>query len=149
MALPFLNLGLDLIASMFTSLNRPLHHYLNRRLNRYATAVASGGRRPRAKGGLLEICRYLEQALKISDRLAREDPHLFGPEAPAYFRETIAEHKWAVTIDAAVAQVYGAAATPPDTHRVWSQAYPVFHSAAEKQKWVKNWSNFRKQKSSF
>lgn len=136
---------------MSAASHHSLNHSLNHRLNRYAATVANGGRRPQAKDGLLEICRYIEQSLKIRDRMAREDPHLFGSEARAYLRETVAEHACAVQVEAALARVYG-----PDhdkqsswADRVWSTAYPQFTSAAQKQKWVKNWSKFRKEMASF
>ncbi|MGC3958721.1 MAG: hypothetical protein QM813_12510 [Verrucomicrobiota bacterium] len=135
---------------MSTALHRSLNHSVNHRLNRYAAVVANGGRRPRAKDGLLEICRYIEQSLKIRDRMAREDPHLFGPEARAYLRETVAEHDCALQVEAALAQVYG---SDYDKHsswadRVWSTAYPQFTSAAQKQKWIKKWSKFRNEMAS-
>jgi len=133
---------------MSHSLNRCLNRRLNRRLDCYATTLQGGARRPRDKDGFAEIFRCFLEYFKVCDRMAREDPHLFGPEAPAYYRETVAEHDWALKVDAALTHVYGPA-TPGEScgaDQIWSTAYPVFHSAVEKQKWVKNWSKFRKQK---
>ena len=133
---------------MSTSLNRSLNRRLNRRLNRYSTTLQGGACRPRDKDGFAEIFRCFREYFKVRDRMARADPHLFGPEAQAYYRETVAEHDWALKVDAALTCVYGPA-TPGEScgaDQVWSTAYPVFHNAAEKQKWVKNWSGFRKQK---
>lgn len=130
---------------MPTALNRSLNH----RLTRYTASLQGGARRPPADDGFAEIFRCFRAYFKVRDRMAREDPHLFGPDAPAYHRETVAEHRYATQIEAALTRVYGPAATPSEADQVWSQAYPVFHSAAEKQKWVKNWSKFRVQKASF
>jgi hypothetical protein len=117
-------------------------------LNRPASRLQAGARRRRPEGCFAEIFRCFRAYFKVRDRMAREDPHLFGPDARSYYQETVAEHRRAVEIEAALTRVYGPSA-PNETswaNRIWSENYPMFHSAAEKQNWVKNWSRFRKQK---
>ena len=127
-----------------------LNRSLNRRLTRYTSTLQGGARRPRPDSGFGEIFRCFRAYFQVRDRMAREDPHLFGPEAQPYYRETVAEHDWALKVDAALTRVYGPVPLGEScgANQVWSTAYPCFTSAAQKQKWVKNWSRFRKQKSS-
>lgn len=126
-------------------MRRSLNRSLNHRLNRYATSMLDGRPRPRDADGFAEIFQCFRAYFKVRDRMALEDPHLFGPEAARYYRETVAEHHAARQIEAALDRVYGPSASAHSgwADRVWSDNYPTFQSAAEKQKWVKNWSKFR------
>jgi len=126
--------------------DRVLNRGLNRRPDRHPTRMLGGVHRPRPRNELVEVCRILGRHIRFRKRVAREDPHLFGPESGRYFLETLAEERKAVEIEAALRRVYGPP-SPGETSpvaRVWQERYPEFKSAREKRKWVKFW--FKKSK---
>ena len=72
-------------------------------------------------------CRYLAQALRISKRMAKADPHLFGPHARAYFLETLDLEKSYREIDDPLDMVYGPQreGKPPLSSTLWTDRYVI------------------------
>ena len=83
---------------------RKLNCSLNRRCWRYATKMLGGARRPNY---LAVACSALNQYLRIAKRMAKEDPHLFGPHARQYFLDTLAMQREEQESQAALQRVYG------------------------------------------
>jgi len=105
---------------------------LNRRLNRHAArrlltvlTCRIDGRRLRRPNLLAEVCRAVNAALRQSKKMARADPHLFGPQARKYFLDTIQLEKDQEALNAELRKVYGTSADahPPST--VWQDRYCI------------------------
>ena len=84
--------------------------------------MLDGARRP----NLLRLaCRLLTEYLRSAKRMARQDPHLFGPRAMDYYRDTLAKVEFEKEIWAAIEKVYG----PPEpgherpASTIWSDRY--------------------------
>src|SRR5262249_28602738 len=106
---------------------RSLAHSLNRRCFRYATKMFGGARRPRTPDEITLVCRALTQYLRIRDRMARREPHLFGQRASDYFRDTLALERFEQEMQATLFKVYGP--DPPDQPKrvstLWTDRYPA------------------------
>lgn len=120
----------------------PLNQSLNRPLSRPLTTCLTrrtDGRVYRPPDYLAIACRCLTQAMRISDRLARRDPHLFGPHAGRYFRDTAREAAEVATIETALRKVYG----PPQANDlppgpgVWTQRYHLDPQWRGFRKWFR------------
>ena len=104
--------------------------FLNRRLNRNLDCLLTrrtDGHPYRRKNPLREICRLLEQYLKLRKHAARRDPHLFGPHAHRYYADTLAEERRQREIELSLQKVYG----PPrpgedyESRQVWRERYEI------------------------
>ena len=106
-------------------LNRSLNRRLNRHLGSLLTRRTSG-RRYRRRNLLAEACRALELCIRQSKKMAKADPHLFGPHARAYYLDTLREDQQAQEIEAALEKVYG---PDPDgagqLRSVWQERYNI------------------------
>lgn len=105
-------------------LTQPLNRPQSRQLTTFIT-VRTDGRAYRPPDYLAIACRGLTQALRISNRLAKADPHLFGPHASQYFRDTMRQAADEVAIAAALRKVYGPPKSddPPPGPGVWTRRY--------------------------
>lgn len=120
----------------------PLNQYLNRPLARQLTTCITrrtDGRPYCPPDDIAIACRCLTQALRISKRLAAADPHLFGPHAAQYFRDTVREAADMATIDAALRKVYGPPKPndPPPGPGVWTQRYRLDPQWRGFRKWFR------------
>lgn len=99
---------------------------LSHRRVRWATRVLGGARHPRKPDGVTVICQLLNRFLRITDRMAKEEPHLFGPQAPQYFLDTLAMERERREIEADIAKVYGdkTASGRRYVDTLWSERYP-------------------------
>lgn len=106
-------------------LQRRLCRGLNRRCLRYATTMLGGARRPRPPDELPLACRLLSQYLRLTRRMAKRDPHLFGPQAHRYFLDTLALEIRQQEIQAALDKVYGppAPGEPKRVSTLWTDRY--------------------------
>ena len=106
-------------------LSRCLNRSLNRPCTRYATRMLDGARRPPRPNELQIACRLLDQALRIHQRMARRDPHLFGPHARRYYLDTIQLAQDQQEIGAALRKVYGPSppGEPEPVSTVWTDRY--------------------------
>jgi len=52
-------------------------------------------------------CSAISQFLRIQHRLAKEDPHIFGPHAHQYFLDTLEMEREQQECDAALRRAYG------------------------------------------
>jgi hypothetical protein len=77
---------------------------VNRRCTRYATRMLGGAARPNF---LAMACSAINKALRIHARLAKEDPHLFGPHSHRYFLDTLEMEREEKEREAALRSVYG------------------------------------------
>lgn len=113
---------------------------LDRRLDRHATTLLAGARRPRRPNDLAVACRWLNQHLRLARRLAREDPQLFGPHARRYFLETLQLETHEMQIDAGVRKVYGppAPGEPARVSTLWTDRYCP---RPEQRKAFRKWFN--------
>jgi hypothetical protein len=87
-------------------LNRALRRPLGRRCIRYAGKISPGARR-RHPNYLAMACSAINQALRIHRRLAKQDPHIFGPRSHDYFLDTLAEERRLREAEEALCKVYG------------------------------------------
>ena len=123
------------------ALNHSLNRSLARASPRYATRMLAGARRPRPVDHLRAACRLITLALRIGQRLARRDPHIFGPHAQRYFLDTLRLEQQQRATEAALNQVYGppAVGEPPPVSTLWTDRY-FPQSPAQKRihlKWFK------------
>jgi hypothetical protein len=70
------------------------------------------------------VCCLLERFLRLQKKAARADPHIAGPHAGRYFRDTLQMEREQREIDAALTRVYGPEppGTPPRP-TVWQERY--------------------------
>lgn len=105
-------------------LSRCLNRPLNRRLGRFVTK-RTDGRAFRPPNHLKQVCDIIAAYLRLRDRAAKREPHLFGPHAHAYFLETLQLEKREQEIESALNKVYGP--PPPDVPEristLWSDQY--------------------------
>jgi hypothetical protein len=104
---------------------RKLDRRLDRHCNRYAGRMCSGARRPRRPDYLAIACRLLNQSLRIAKRMAKEDPHIFGPRSREYFRDTLKLERQEQEMEAAVRKVYGppVPGQPEHVSTLWTDRY--------------------------
>ncbi len=109
------------------SLHRRAFRGLNHRCVRYATTLLGGARRPRQPDELRLLCRTLTAYLRLADRMAKRDPHLFGPHAHRYYLDTLALENEQQQVEAALDKVYGPR-KPDEPRRIstlWTDRYHV------------------------
>jgi len=102
-------------------LNHPLDHSLDRLLDRRLD-----GRPCRPPDDLAQACALLQKYLRLRRKAAQAEPHLFGPHAGAYYRDTLKMADAQKEIHAALDKVYGP--EPPGSvpsPSVWSQRYAI------------------------
>lgn len=66
-----------------------------------------GGARRRHPNYLAMACSAINQALRIQRRLAKQDPHIFGPRAHDYYLDTLRMEQREQEAQAALHEVYG------------------------------------------
>ena len=112
--------------------NRSLNRTLNRVGSRYGTVMLGGLRRPPRPNDLQLACRLINKAVRIHEHMARRDPHLFGPHARRYYRDTLRLAQYEQEIDTAIRKVYGPLppGTPEPVSKVWTDRY-VFRTPHE------------------
>jgi hypothetical protein len=105
-------------------LDRALRRPLNHRCNRYAGKMSPGARR-RHPNYLAMACSAINQALRIHRRLAKQDPHIFGPRSHDYFLDTLAEERRLREAEEALCKVYGppAPGEPNLLSTFWTDRY--------------------------
>ena len=77
--------------------------------------MSPGARRPNY---LVIACRALNQYLRWQRRMAKQDPHIFGPRSSNYFLDTLEEERRLRETEAAMRQVYGPPAPGQPSRRV-------------------------------
>jgi len=70
-------------------------------------------------------CSALNQALRLQARMAKEDPHIFGPHSHQYFLDTLEMEREEKEIEAALRRVYGppAPGQPERVSTLWTDRY--------------------------
>ena len=119
-------------------LDRALRCPLNRRCNRYAGKMSPGTRRPARPDYLAIACRAVNQLLRLRRRMAKEDPHIFGPRSSQYFLDTLEMERDAQEWEAALRRVYGppAPGQPEFVSTLWTDRYlPEPHQRRLFLKW--------------
>ena len=79
-----------------------LSRSLNRSLARAITQQLSRDCGPRQRDELLAILRLLEGVLRLDQRMAKRDPHLFGLHARRYYVDTVRLAQEQQEVDAAL-----------------------------------------------
>jgi hypothetical protein len=87
------------------SLSRPLARFLGRRLD---------GRPARRLNYLAEACALLGKYIRLRRKSVRAEPHLFGPRAGDYYRDTLELADQQKVVAAALDKIYG---PDPSAHR--------------------------------
>ena len=107
------------------SLNRSLNHGLDHACCRFATTMLGGAPRPRQPNPLRVACTLLTQYLRIANRMAKEDPHIFGPHAHRYYLDTLDLEQREREVEAAIRKVYGPPppGEPPRVSTLWTDRY--------------------------
>jgi len=101
------------------SLNRQLARRLDQLLNRRLD-----GRPGRPTNYLAQACTLLDQYILLRRRAIKAEPHLFGPHAGAYYRDTLKRAAGQVEIEAALDKVYGPSPPgSPPAISVWTERY--------------------------
>lgn len=106
-------------------LGRQLNRRLGHRLGRYLTRRLNG-RRYRPPDYFARVCNLLEHYVRLRQKAARDDPHIFGPHAGRYRRDTLQLEQRRREVDAALKRVYGPdppGTLPPPT--VWQERYEI------------------------
>ncbi len=102
-------------------LNRRLQHHLGSLLTR-----RTNGRRFRRTDLLADVCRAVNLYLRQARKMAKADPHLFGPHARAYRLDVLRMEQESKIIDAALDKVYGPApADEPRSRSIWEEHYNI------------------------
>ena len=83
------------------------------------------GRPFRRTNYLAEACRALGLFLRQTKKMAKADPHLFGPHARRYFLDTVQMAQQEEEVAAALRNVYGPPQPddPPLPPGVWTERY--------------------------
>jgi hypothetical protein len=70
-------------------------------------------------------CKAINQALRIQNRLAKRDPHIFGPHSRQYFLDTLVLEREERECQAALRRVYGPPkpGEPPFVSTLWTDRY--------------------------
>jgi hypothetical protein len=86
-----------------------------------------GGARRRHPDYLAVACRALNQYLRIANRMAKNDPHIFGPRAHDYYLDTLKMEQREKEAEAALDKVYGQPAPggPQRVSTLWTDRYPL------------------------
>jgi hypothetical protein len=103
--------------SLNRPLNRPLARFLGRRLD---------GRPARRPNYLAEACALLGKYIRLRRKTAKAEPHLFGPHAGIYYRDTLKLADQQKVVAAALDKIYGpdpSGAPPPPS--VWAERYDI------------------------
>jgi hypothetical protein len=119
-------------------LNRRCHQSLRRNLGVLVTS-RTDGRRFRRINHLAEACRALALVLRQSKKMARADPHLFGPHARRYYLDTIQAAQQEVEAEAALRKVYGPPqpGDPPPAPGIWTRRYSLDPQRKGFRKWFR------------
>jgi hypothetical protein len=99
-----------------------LNRSINRRCWRYATKMLNGARRPNY---LALACRALNKVLRIHGRLAKAEPHLFGPHSHQYYLDTLEMEREQKQREAALRCIYGPPkpGEPEFVSTLWTDRY--------------------------
>src|ERR1051325_4744144 len=99
---------------------------LARPLGRWAPSRLDG-RSFRAPDHLAEVCRLISRYLRLREKAARRDPHLFGPHAGRYYQDTVRMEREQREIQAALDRVYGPSPEGQQWHpnQVWQERYQI------------------------
>jgi len=105
--------------------NRSLNHRLGCRLDVYLPRRLDG-RPARRPDYLAQVCNLIEEYLRLRKKLAKNQPHIYGRHAAAYYRDTLREEQWRREVEAALDKVYGpvppVAASSPS---IWQERYEI------------------------
>ncbi len=114
---------------------------LNRKLGLLITTRTDG--RPFRRPDYFAVaCSAMNQFLRQTKKIAKADPHLFGPHARRYFQDTVQAAHQAAETDAAIRKVYGPPqpGDPPLPPGVWTQRYFLDPQWPGFRKWfIKNY----------
>lgn len=108
--------------------NRRLTRRLGRRVKPIYVIRRLDGRPWRPPDWLALACAALEECVRLHERAARRDPHLFGPHAGRYYQDTLREVAERREAEAAIRKVYGPAPAgqqewSPD--QIWHERYDL------------------------
>jgi hypothetical protein len=84
--------------------------------------MLNGARRP---NDLALACKALNQFLRIQARMAKADPHIFGPHSRRYFLDTLEMEREQNEREAALRSVYGPPkpGEPEFVSTLWTDRY--------------------------
>lgn len=124
-----------LTRSLNCLLVRPPARSLDRRLD---------GRSVRRPNYLAEACALLGKYIRLRRKSAQAEPHLFGPRAGAYYRDTLELADQQKVVAAALDKIYGpdpSGAPPPPS--VWVERYDIPPAGMKRhRKWFReNYGN--------
>ena len=113
-------------------LNRMLAHPLGRSLNRRLNGGSC-----RSRNDLAMACSLIQKYIRLRRKTARSQPHLFGPHAGAYYRDTLKLAARQKEVDAALEKIYGTSPPgSPASPSVWVDRY---HIPSENMKIHRKW----------
>ena len=117
-------------------LSRPATIRLSQNCCRKIGRRLTRGPRPRY---LALACRLLRDAVRISKRMAKRDPHLFGPHARAYYDDTVGLENFQREFDEALRKVYGPNPddASPRQSTIWTDRYINRPTQRSFRKWFK------------
>ena len=107
------------------NLNQGLNRTLDHGCSRFCATMLGGARRPRQPDLLAVACGLISRYLRLAGRMAKQDPHLFGPHARRYFLDTLQREAEEQEIEIALRKVYGppAPGQPAHVSTLWTDRY--------------------------
>jgi hypothetical protein len=100
---------------------RKLRSRLDHKSDRYATKMVGGARRPRRPDDITIVCRAISKYIRITNRMAKEEPHIYGPRADDYLRDTLQMERIEQAVDTAIRKFRPD--RPPLVSTLWSKRY--------------------------
>jgi hypothetical protein len=111
---------------------------LNRKLHRYLTERTDG--RPFVEPNYLrQACRVLALYVRLAERAARREPHLYGPHAEQYRQDTAKQAEWDAVCASALEKVYGPRppGAPPSRPDAWTYRYEILPKWPKFLRWFR------------
>jgi hypothetical protein len=97
--------------------------------------MLTGARRPRRPNPLRIASRLIGESIRIARRMAKREPHLFGPKALDYYLETAELEQQRRQLDQALRKIYGSDdGQRTNAGTVWCERYPELAKLRESVK---------------
>jgi hypothetical protein len=113
---------------------RKLSSLLDHKCDRYTTKMLGSARRPRRPDDITIVCRAISKYIRIANRMAKEDPHIYGPRADDYLRDTLKMERIEQAFDTAIRKFRPD--RPPLVSTLWLRRY--YHKPENRRLFL-NW----------
>jgi hypothetical protein len=119
-------------------LSRRTNRSLDRAQRSYLT-TRTNGRRWSPPNHFMVACRALAKYVRQVERMARQEPHHWGPHASRYHQDTLQMMRVEAEAGAAIRKVYGPPkpGDPPPGPDVWTRRYELDPQWRGFRKWFR------------